>query len=268
MNRTIIFSIVFILMSMGCMNLILQVRERQLLSESGKTVVESPVRDWQEWEVQTTEREEHQEAILTIRQMMDAINSWNYRLEVVLHEPVEGQISMSEAIEAGKAWLKAMDVGECGNFVQATLSVEAPRENMRTQFETYYSIWSVQFRGYGLATNLYINAVTGTVWGAEILFYEELSEELQIERLQRFWELAGFKSNEKDSIKREAESMRATYLAEDNPICAQMEVQQLTVTESGKEYYGVEEFSYRECVIVSYRLQVDNDRIYNYNTTF
>ncbi len=106
---TLLLALVFAFGSMAGMNLILEKREEQILTERGKAVIEAPVFAWQEWETEgNEENKENKGRTLTLKQISDAIDSWNNRTGEVIHDPVEGQISMEQAIEQGKAWLAFM----------------------------------------------------------------------------------------------------------------------------------------------------------------
>lgn len=78
--------------------------------------MDSPVRAWQEWEegelTGTDENWEQDRYVLTAKQMQEAVTSWNNRSKEMIHEPVDGQISMEEAIQAGEHWFTAMGIGK------------------------------------------------------------------------------------------------------------------------------------------------------------
>jgi uncharacterized protein YbjQ (UPF0145 family) len=66
------------------------------------------------------------------------------------------------------------------------------------QLEPYYSIWTVQIQSESIKAEIYINAVTGNVWGAEITLYEAMAEKGRDNRLQTFVELAGLHVADED----------------------------------------------------------------------
>lgn len=196
---TLLLALGFAFGSMAGMNLILEARERQILTERGKAVIEAPVRAWQEWK--TDENEENNGCTLTLKQISAAIDSWNNRIGEVIHDPVEGQISMEQAIEQGKVWLASMekggDMGEKIDLdneiysVSAVLGVGKQNEQAGGQIEPYYSFWTIQFTSQGINTTVYLNAVTGKVWGAEIILYEDIPSEMPVESMYLFVELTG-----------------------------------------------------------------------------
>ena len=103
----------FIFGSMAGMNGILQLRETQLLTESGRAVVESPVRAWSGWkENEESVNTYHDKFMLTEEQIADVIECWNSRETELIHNPVQGQISMEEAIQVGENWIAEMGVSK------------------------------------------------------------------------------------------------------------------------------------------------------------
>ena len=123
------------------------------------------------------------------------------RLGETLHDPVEGQISMEEAVQEGEEWLISMGIGEGEaqgaddglKFVKAALGVGIQKGSSKVQLEPYYSFWTVHFSGSYTDAVLYLNAVTGRVWRAEVTLYDNLPEELPCEKLECFVEMAGLK---------------------------------------------------------------------------
>ena len=116
-------------------------------------------------------------------QIENAIKSWNERIGETMHNPVEGQISMEDAIKMGEEWLIKMNMGEKesgnsdANFTKATLSVGIQSQSDEKLLEPYYSFWTVNFSSQTMNAVLYLNAVTGKVWGAEISLYGSMHEE-------------------------------------------------------------------------------------------
>ena len=102
----LIFAAFFIFGSMEVMDYILRIRETQLLTESGRVEMESPVRTWESWENDkegmVSEDIASEGNVLKIEQIEDAIKCWNERNSSILHEPVAGQVSMEEAIKADR----------------------------------------------------------------------------------------------------------------------------------------------------------------------
>lgn len=195
---SLLFAVLFVFGSMAAMNYILSIRETRLLTESGRVEMESPVRAWENWQndeespVSDIGSERH---ILNTQQVEDAVKCWNNRTSIILHDPVEGQISMEEAVKAGEAWLSEMKIGEgtdaLSYAINAELGVGGQIEDAGEKLEAYYSFWTVQYSGKSMRAILYINAVTGKVWGAEITSYGNPIEKLPYERLRLFVELAG-----------------------------------------------------------------------------
>jgi hypothetical protein len=199
---TVFLAVIFIFGSMTGMKLIFQIRERQLLTESGRIVMDTPVRSWQTVDNKEGEEEnavvEKETYTLTTEQMEEVINGWNQRTGVTVHSPVNGQISMEDAIEMAQQWLAEMGMNDKEQekdtdvtSMNAVLGVAAQEILEGVQLEPYYSIWTVQIQSDSIKAEIYINAVTGKVWGAEITLYEEMMEKWHNNRLQTFVELAG-----------------------------------------------------------------------------
>ena len=112
---------------------------------------------------------------------------------------------MEDAIKMGEEWLIKMNVSEKesgnsdANFTKATLSVGIQSQSDEKLLEPYYSFWTVNFSSQTMNAVLYLNAVTGKVWGAEISLYGSMHEE-PYENLKLFAELAGLEVSEKESV--------------------------------------------------------------------
>ena len=168
---------------MAGMRALLQARVDRLLGQSGVLEVPAPVREWQTEAEARKARETVQEPepLLTLSQMEDAVRYWETAPAEILHDPVEGQLSMEEAIEAGRSWLERMgllaDVWEEEKLLTiAMLSVgEPPEENGRMP-EPYYSFWTLRIYASGWEATLALNAVTGDVWGGNVTLYNTRAE--------------------------------------------------------------------------------------------
>lgn len=199
---TILLTIVISFGSMAGMDLILKARERQLLTKSGTIAAQTPV---QANQVEQVDEESDQDRnILTIEQIEEVVSLWDEPDEVVVHNPASGQISMGEAIRAGQEWLMkmGMEVERKENdemHQYATLSTAVRETSAKegdieeVQEAPYNSFWRVQFYSGSLEAFLYVNAVTGQVWSADIILYENLPKEIPSKKLKDFVELCGLK---------------------------------------------------------------------------
>lgn len=199
---TLLLTLIFAVGSMAGMHLVLRVREQQLLSQQGKVAVESPVRAWQKEEDAASGQELY---LLTIEQMQEVISTWDEHLAVTVHSPVNGQLPMETAIEAGKEWLVQMGFGAAADVdvpevysVKASLSIVNQNQSAGAQAEPYYSFWVLRFVNQSMMAFLRLNAVTGTVWSADITLYEDVPEDISCEKLKRFVELSGLSVPETD----------------------------------------------------------------------
>lgn len=206
---TLFLALAFMVCSMAGMNFVIKTREKQLLTQAGEAAIESPVRTWNDRECNAqNELQEHHDSgryRLSGIQIEHAVKSWNERIGETMHNPVEGQVSMEKAVKMGKEWLAEMNMSEGENnnsdadFTKATLSVGIQRESGERLLEPYYSFWTVNFSSRTMNAVLYLNAVTGKVWGAEIILYESMHKE-PYENLCLFAELAGLEVSEKEFV--------------------------------------------------------------------
>lgn len=186
----------FIFGNIAVMSSILKIREAQLLTEHGRVKVESPVKAWEATEDDTAGEGSEQKEVytLTTEQIKDVIQQRDESL-VVTHDPVNGQISMEEAIMASENWLKQMGIVDkvAGFNVYTRLSTTVSVSNnvATTQLEPYYSFWLVRYDSQFMTAYLDINAVTGKVWSADITLYKSLPEGTPYEKLRIFTELSG-----------------------------------------------------------------------------
>jgi len=226
---SLMFAVLFIFGSMTAMNYMLKVRETQLLTERGRVEVESPVRGWEGWgngdENAVSGDIGGESHVLTTKQVEETIKSWNNRTGVILHDPVAGQISMEEAIENGEGWLAEMGIGEemdAASFsISAQLGVGGQKEDTGERLEAYFSFWTVTYSNQSMSAILYLNAVTGKVWGAEIKLYAELPGKPCDERLRLFVELAGLQVSDDDSITTDSGGTRTKIAVKESGLYAQ-----------------------------------------------
>lgn len=232
---TVFLSFVFTLGSMAGMNLILKARERQFLTESGRTVVEAPIRVWQEQRAEEDNEENtgKDRYTLSTRQIEEAIVNWGKSEKMIIHNPVTGQISMEEAIQAGNQWLTDMGMEDIGinqnadpYLTNAILCTSFPVDKELTGMppELYYSFWEVQLSNPSFGAVLYVNAVNGMVMNAEIILYEDLPEKIPYEKLSRFVELSGLKAHGENPLKN-TEGTKAILEIEDSYLWAEMDFQ-------------------------------------------
>lgn len=117
---------------------------------------------------------------LSIKEMADIVNLWNSNHTEHYHDPVEGQLTMEDAIMAAKDGLSyfcesgalpkeilADDFTETSAFLYAmgddrgTADVLAPA----------YSYWSIILNNRDVSIKLTLNAYTGRIWMANICSY-------------------------------------------------------------------------------------------------
>lgn len=270
---TVVLAIVISFGSIAGMDLILKARERQLLTKGGRVVVKTPVQGYQEQ--QKEEKFAQDRNTLTTEQMEEVVSLWDGPDEVIVHNPVNGQISMGEAIRAGQDWLVKMGMKEEEDdevHQYATLSTavwEASAEEGSpegVQTAPYNSFWRVQFYGGSLEAFLYVNAVTGQVWSADIILYENLPKEIPYEKLTEFVELCGLKisdSHKEDELWQPSYSWRDIVEIKDSKLYAEMRFirSQTGYPNSGYGKEGLLNFRskilYKENVNIIFKLLLD-----------
>ncbi len=100
--------------------------------------------------------------------------SWEY-----LHEPAEGQLSMEQAMDRGKAWLDELSSLYRGSYetsgaymrIQASLSTGGYDGETDMETDPAYSCWRLSFTGNDMEAVLTLNSVTGQVLDAAISYF-------------------------------------------------------------------------------------------------
>lgn len=238
MNRThrytlfsLLAAFVFIFGSMAGMNLILKTRERQLLTQRGTAVVESPIQVWEAME-NTGEGKNGTAGryTLTESQMENALINWMAQSEWRLHDPVEGQLSMEDAIQCGENWLVEMGYARKNRgkpwSVRATLGVPVSGWVPQEQLAPYHSFWVINVSDTELEAELVINAVTGQVWEAMVKQYDGITEESAGEVLPLFMEMTGVDINAADREIVTSDGSRAYVKLEGSRLYGVVEMQQ------------------------------------------
>ncbi len=182
---TLLLSGMVVLGSMCGMKQILERRTGQLLTERGEAVVQSFVFE-----------EPEPDNGLTLEQARGAIKSWNNRTLEMVHDPVERQLSMEQAVNRGNEWLTVMGVGASGTRTaenlelrSAVLSIGMQDGQEQEVRYPYDSFWTLQYTGAAMDATLYLNAVTGGVWDAEVRLYDAALDKTLRESLEIFVEL-------------------------------------------------------------------------------
>lgn len=259
---TLFLAVVFSLGSMAGMDYILLTRERQLLTESGRAVVETPVRAWQEpdrnGEMENSESSDKERYALTTEQMEGVLAYWKEHTGITVHNPVTGQISMDEVVKTGKEWLANMELLENAQVkdaesvsVSATLGIAGQEVSHGVQLEPYYSFWVMRFESKTMNAVLYLNAVTGEVYQADMTLYEGFPEKMPYEKLERFVELSGLRTSDADMV-RNQEGTQAILKIDDSRMYAEM-----AFRHSGAGYLDT---ASKENVIINLKIVVEKDR--------
>lgn len=255
MNKQNFFSLFLILsvilFAFGGMlitNYAIQYKKNQLLFGTGE-VMTSPNAGL-EYDVQTENG--NGSPVLSAEKIMDIINRWkDASCEKLPHEPMEGQLSMEQAISGGKSWIDSMKrAGECAageeivfHEVTAVLETCVKPEESRLQIDRYDSYWKLNFSSEQFRVCLYMNAVTGQVWEAWVEQYEEskdYAEDNHRAELEMFAELAGM--NTEKISESEVEDKKIKLFFESTPLYVERAYSSNEIVEYQKNSYryGIE----------------------------
>ena len=239
---SLMFAALFIIGSMAATNDILRLRETRLLTERGDIKAESPVREWEGGENSDesaiSKDTNDKKNSLSMKQVEEAVRSWNNRTGVTLHGQVAGQVSMGEAIENGKKWLVEMGIGGVKEEISISAELGVGRQKKDAgEREAYFSFWTVTYFNQSMNAVLYLNAVTGNVWGSEIKLYEGKPKKSSDDRLRLFVKLAGLQA------------------ADDVPYIIDSEGTKTAITIKESQLYAQEQ---------SYEMEIQSENAYKY----
>lgn len=95
--------------------------------------------------------------------------------------------------------------------------------------EPYYSFWTVRFSGGTVNAVLSVNAVTGSVWDAEITLYNDMTRKFSWETLDLFTKLAGVQAEFENYVDINKTNTGATLAVKDSYLRAQVEYYDIVV---------------------------------------
>ncbi len=122
--------------------------------------------------------------------------------------------------------------------------------------EPYYSFWTIQFTSQGMDATVYLNAVTGKVWGAEIILYEDIPDEMPVESMYLFAELTGAGKTDLKETKVSAAGNRAV-MELNGKIEAQMDFSIVELDKKSIVEYNQSGIFQETYVVISYKLAVN-----------
>lgn len=153
---------------------------------------------------------------MSIQQVSEIIQNKKLADTTIIHDPVEGQISLDAAIQKAKDWMSA---------ILCTLAMEDDNENFDVQLailslpttkkvnmpvSTEYSFWQVNLIGRNVSAHLEINAVTGNVWFAQLYFEGMEIENRVIDVIQKYIEKTEISDYANSAIEMEADGREWT----------------------------------------------------------
>lgn len=208
----IAFSLLIVFGGWGLTSKLLESHETDLLSAVGKVMVAATP--------PATPIDEANYPTLTDSEIYTVLKLWELDAEEIPHEPKEGQISMEQAIAAGKEGLaffveqgilpsefavydktNAYLAEKSRNITQLIETSPALKEeDIRSaeELSPFYSYWTVTFSSDQSSATLVINSATGQIWEAKM---ECPSATENIEKLDEnaivdnFYAYLGFEEN-------------------------------------------------------------------------
>ncbi len=190
---TLLLAAAFILLSLFFVHKLLKTRENTLLSGKGTIKQDSPVSGG-------LMKEKGEKVVLTPEEVQAIMKNWDMRIGVVVHEPVEGQITMKEAVKAVDEWLPKMGLSDGilsgNNTVYSSLSIARIKGEKLELLSPIYSFWEVAVNGDKLAGTFYVNSVTGQIFEAHVTLVSEITGVTKEQLLKSFIRLAGLKPEE------------------------------------------------------------------------
>ena len=226
MLLTLLLATSFIGLSMFSSRYLLKQKETALLNGNGTIRQESPVSAGLSGNDGTA-------TTLTIEEIQDVVGNWSTRVGLYVHEPVDGQITMKEALKSVDEWLIKMGISEGiysgNNTVRSTLNVAKSKKEQPDLLSPIYSFWEVVVYGDELDGAFYVNAVTGQIWEAHITMLSAVQEFSENQLLESFIYLAGLIPKVQENTNEAADTASGEAIAGED---AEAEKEMLTDTAS------------------------------------
>lgn len=151
-------------------------KEAELLARKGEVALGASGKDIKEKESKETEAE-FQEKKLSEDEMATILATWEGGGYALLHEPLEGQMTMEQAILAGKDWINRLAeqkilpdflAGEEPSFdkIKAVLSTIDTKSS--PEEKTLFGSWTITYEKDDVEIILKLHAASGQIWGADI----------------------------------------------------------------------------------------------------
>ena len=157
--------------------------EKKLLSASGKVAI-SNVSSTVKTSASSKER-------LTEQELIQALQSLNCEGEEYPHEPMEGQLTMKQAIKKGKEWLILLDhygMDSIGisvlEFDEINAKLCVKKAEGKAVNKILYSYWKIIYKNNAVTSELVLNAVTGQVLHASITPFQYTPALIKLERAE------------------------------------------------------------------------------------
>lgn len=126
---------------------------------------------------QNSDKEESKKKFLTENELVEVVHSMKNEKNMRFHEPVKGQLAMTQAINKGKEWAQKLFSIKIQTYkkVSANLCTNDPA-GINKISEMLYSFWKVRLEQDNLMIQMSIHSVTGQLLGIEIYSYNNQLE--------------------------------------------------------------------------------------------
>lgn len=170
--------------SMFCVRRLLEEKEERLLSEKG--AIGQPIA--------AVNDGENEKEVLSASEIQTIMENWVVSAPYV-GEPVEGQITMNDAVKAVDRWLPKMGIFDgifSGNStIRSVLYYAVNEKAAEKESDPRCSCWVVQVSNEEMEGRFCVNGTTGQVWQASVTLYEGDMELAAPQLLENFTRFAG-----------------------------------------------------------------------------
>ncbi|MCM1181534.1 MAG: hypothetical protein NC347_14870 [Clostridium sp.] len=167
------------------MDKLLSAKEKQILSQTGQVAIPSVIEDSENGGADGEGQGNNQSAftgkVLSEEEIAKVLSVWEAGGREIPHEPLEGQMSMEQAIEKGNWWIANMAKEEVlpdemltGDFDSTTAKLYTLENETDIEMQML-SMWEITYKKDDVTIDMKIHAWSGEVWMADITMDEEIA---------------------------------------------------------------------------------------------
>ncbi|MCM1500101.1 MAG: hypothetical protein NC124_16685 [Clostridium sp.] len=167
------------------MDKLLSAKEKQILSQTGQVAIPSVIEDGENGGADGEGQGNHQSVfngkVLSEEEIAKVLSVWEAGGREIPHEPLEGQMSMEQAIEKGNWWIANMakeailpDEMLTGDFDSTTAKLYTLENETDIEMQML-SMWEITYKKDDVTIDMKIHAWSGEVWMADITMDEEIA---------------------------------------------------------------------------------------------